>query len=158
MRGIVLANDTHPQLFQSRADCVTNDDQLIAHNELMQLMGSTAMSSDESDSDEPGPQRSFRRITPAWRSRELGDLLHSIDQTILMERRPRVGHRAIRGSEPRRRKHTTMVNEASVAPPKLPYNCYNATWLASLRPGEKKLLQAQLDKRHNFSTGAIGMS
>ena len=140
MREIVLANDIHPQLFQSRVDCITNDDQLVTHNELMQLMGSTAMSSDESDPDEPGLQRSFQRIIPAWRSQELGDLLHSIDQMILMEWRPHVGHQAIQGSEPRQWKHTIMVNKASVVLLKLPYNCYNATWLASLQPGEKKLL------------------
>ena len=148
---------TYSQLFQSRVDCVANDGQLVAHNDLVQFMGSGPMSSDESDPDESGPQKSFRRITPAWRSQELGDLLHSIDHTILLNRRPRVGHRAIRGQDPRQRKHTALINQASVALPKLPYNCYDATWLASLRPSESKLLDMKLDKRYDFSTGAIGV-
>lgn len=135
---------------------MVNDDEFVVHNELMQLMRSTAMSSDESDSDEVDSLRFFQTIAPAWRSQELGDFLHSIDEQILQNRRPRIGHRAVRGAEPRRRKHTLRVNEESVAPPSLPSNCYDSAWLASLRKGEQKLLQVRKDVKYNFSTGTTG--
>ncbi|KAI6095734.1 hypothetical protein EV401DRAFT_1167181 [Pisolithus croceorrhizus] len=140
------------RLYTSRADCVANDDRLVAHNDLMQLIGSQGVSSDESDTGLEG-QKVYRMISPAWRSEELADLMRSIDSTIISNRRPRVGHRAIRGQEPRQRIPSDLVNEDAVAPPGLPLNCYKESWLMSLLPSERNKLKAIMNKSYNFENG-----
>ncbi|KAI5987372.1 hypothetical protein EDD15DRAFT_2173637, partial [Pisolithus albus] len=125
------------------------------HNDLMQLIGSQGVSSDESDTGLEG-QKVYRMISPAWRSEELADLMRSIDSTIISNRRPRVGHRAIRGQEPRRRIPSDLVNEDAVAPLGLPLNCYKEGWLMSLLPSKRKKLKALTNKSYNFENGKIG--
>ncbi|KAI6131848.1 hypothetical protein EV401DRAFT_1883845 [Pisolithus croceorrhizus] len=142
------------RLYTSRVDCVMNDDELVIHNGLMQLVGSQGVSSDESDTGLEG-HKVYRKISPAWCSEELANFMHSIDSLIISNRHPRVGHRSIRGQEPRRRIPSNLINEDAVAPPRLPLNCYKDSWLACLLPSERKKLNAQADKRYNFESGKI---
>ncbi|KAI6010624.1 hypothetical protein BKA83DRAFT_4132466 [Pisolithus microcarpus] len=115
------------------------------------LVGSQGVSSDESDTGLEG-HKVYRKISPAWRSPELADFMHSIDSLIISNRHPRVGHRSIRGQEPRWRIPSNLVNEDAVAPPKLPLNCYKDSWLACLWPSERKKLNAQANKWYNFES------
>ncbi|KAI6165339.1 hypothetical protein EDD17DRAFT_1472674, partial [Pisolithus thermaeus] len=124
-------------------------------NGLMQLVGSQGVSSDESDTGLEG-HKVYWKISPAWRSEELANFMHSIDSLIISNRRPRVGHRSIRGQEPRWCIPSNLINEDAVAPPRLPLNCYKDSWLACLLPSERKKLNAWADKRYNFESGKIG--
>lgn len=98
----------------------------------MTLVTSQGVSSDESDSEEDSTPKAFRRISPAWRSEDLRDFMWSLDSDIQASRRPKVGHRSVRGAEPRRRKFSPLTNHEAPAPPGLPRNCYDDDWLKTL--------------------------
>ncbi|KAI6041037.1 hypothetical protein EDC04DRAFT_2988060, partial [Pisolithus marmoratus] len=87
---------------------------------------------------------------PAWCSKELADLMHSINYLIISNHHPRVGHRSICSQEPRQCIPSNFVNEDVVALPGLPLNCYKDSWLACLLPNERKKLNARADKQYNF--------
>ncbi|KIO09207.1 hypothetical protein M404DRAFT_132594, partial [Pisolithus tinctorius Marx 270] len=149
-------HSTHKtRLYMSRADCVTNNDELIIHNDLIQLIGSQGVSSDKSDTDSDG-HKVYLIIPPAWRSKELANLMCTIDSMIISNCQPRVGHRSIHGQEPRYQVPSSLINEDVVAPPGLPLNCYKGSWLTSLLPNERKKLNAQADKWYNFESGKTG--
>ncbi|KAI6017915.1 hypothetical protein EDC04DRAFT_2546570, partial [Pisolithus marmoratus] len=108
-------------------------------NDLMQLIGSQGVSSDESDMGLEG-QTVYQMISPAWHSEELANLMCSIDSMIISNHCPRVRHRSIHGQEPRQHIPSDFVNEDVVAPPGLPLNCYKECWLMSLLPSERRKL------------------
>ncbi|KAI6145145.1 hypothetical protein BKA82DRAFT_20809 [Pisolithus tinctorius] len=143
---------TCPKLYTSRADCVTNDDELIVHNDLIQLIGSQGVSSDELDTDSNG-HKVYLIIPPAWRSEELANLMCTIDSMIISNHWPRVGHRSVRGQEPRHQVPSNLINEDAVAPLGLPLNCYKGSWLTSLLPNKRQKLNAWADKWYNFESG-----
>ncbi|KAI6119529.1 hypothetical protein EDD16DRAFT_1442852, partial [Pisolithus croceorrhizus] len=118
-------------------------------NDLMQLIGSQGVSSDELDTGLEG-QKVYQMISPAWCSKELADLMHSIDSTIISNHCPRVGHRAICSQEPRWHIPSDLVNEDMVAPLGLPLNCYKESWLMSLLPSKRNKLKVVMNKSYNF--------
>ncbi|EGO25780.1 hypothetical protein SERLADRAFT_437514 [Serpula lacrymans var. lacrymans S7.9] len=153
------------RLFNARLKVVLQESYMAHHIDLMKNMGSQAVSSDESEPEGPDDQddphaeeasvhshKSFVRITPAWRSDDLSRFMHNLDTVIQRRREPRIGHRAIRGQQPRHRKHSDMVNLKSVAPPGLPCNCYKPEWLASLDNEEIKKLEMK-EQHHVFRVG-----
>ncbi|KAI6047235.1 hypothetical protein EDC04DRAFT_2887044 [Pisolithus marmoratus] len=50
--------------------------------------------------------------------------------------------------------HSEKFNDAAAAPPGLPMNCYDATWLSSLHPHSKKQLRVQ--EEYDFAPGCAG--
>ncbi|KAI6157719.1 hypothetical protein BKA82DRAFT_4009982 [Pisolithus tinctorius] len=60
---------------------------------------SQGVSSDKSDMDS-NRHRVYLIIPPAWHSKELANLMHTIDSTIVSNYQPRVGHRSVHGQEP----------------------------------------------------------
>ncbi|KAI5993844.1 hypothetical protein EDC04DRAFT_2982589, partial [Pisolithus marmoratus] len=137
------------RLYTSQADCIMNNDRLVIHNDLMWLIGSQGVSSDELDMGLEG-QKVYQMISPAWCSKELANLMCSIDSMIISNCHPRVGHRSICSQEPRQHIPSDFVNEDVVAPLGLPLNCYKESWLMSLLPSERRKLKAQVNKLYNF--------
>lgn len=129
------------QLYNARLDIVSRDPNLQRHSDLMVLLGSQAVSSDESDSE--AETKSFRRISPTWRSMDLQGFLWSLDTVIRENRRPKVGHRSVRGAQPRQRNYSALKNIDAVAPPGLPENCYDEDWASQLN----NLQTRELDMR-----------
>ncbi|VDB94357.1 unnamed protein product [Peniophora sp. CBMAI 1063] len=124
------------------------------HIEFMASAGSQAVSSDES-SDElvEGAlgqlQDKTTRISPVWRSIAFQEWQQSLDALVEHTSRPRSGTRQKPGAGSRHRQTSTRVNLCAVAPRGLPRNCYEATWLAALDPGEKESLRV-LDEDYDL--------
>lgn len=112
------------------------------HVDWMKRMTSAGVSSDESDAEEEGEV--FWRVQPWWRSTELELFLWQVDDLIAETKASQIGiRRKARGRKPRIRRFSDKVDSTAVAPPYLPLNCYDQEWLASLRPMQRKLLNAQ---------------
>ncbi|KAH7919175.1 hypothetical protein BV22DRAFT_986662, partial [Leucogyrophana mollusca] len=91
----------------------------------------------------------YRIISPAWRSDEFTIFLHRLDHIYRQDWRcPLGGKRATAGNPPRTRIQSTRSNPG-LAPKHLPRNCYNPTWLLSLRPWQTKRLGV-VEEDYNF--------
>ena len=92
---------------------------------------------------------------PAWRSNQLAALLWQVDDVANANAEVTIGKRKKAGNQLRLRPHTRKVNNEAAAPPGLPRNCYDAPWLASLCPRQRKELRVQ-EKDYDFgcSTGS----
>lgn len=117
----------------------------------MEAVGTQATSSDEEGVDDSG-HKLFRRVSPAWRSKDLRDFMWLLDDVGAASRAPKIGHRSIKGAEPRRRLKTDGKNFDSTAPPGLPFNCYDNDWREALNPYQQRMLKAQ-KKAYNFGIG-----
>jgi hypothetical protein len=124
--------------------------ELQCHQLLVSCMGQVGVSSDESDED--GPVRRYVRITPAWRSEQLSQLQDCIDSAKSASQKPRPGHRRTLGNRPRSRINANRRNNDAIAPPGLPRNCYDPTWVQSLRPVDLAELDI-VDCDYDFENG-----
>jgi hypothetical protein len=130
---------------------VREREDLRQHRALLEQMDVNGVSSDVSDPNcEEG--REFTRVSPVWRSDQLAGFLWRLDEVVKHNRIPKIGHRRIRGQQPRIRHHsTTQINHEALAPPGLPRNCYSEAWLATLRPHELNDLRAK--DNYDFNLG-----
>ncbi|KAI0057497.1 hypothetical protein BV25DRAFT_1920089 [Artomyces pyxidatus] len=130
----------------NRYDAMCKDPKLRKHSEAYKKAGTACVSSDETDTDpeytEPG-HKSYRRRSPLWRSIEATNLNWQAEAAVNASRTPKVGTRARPGSDPRVRRHTSLVNPQAPAPPGLERNWYNPVWTETLRPREIRLLKVQ---------------
>lgn len=97
----------------------------------MDQLGVQCASSDESDTGTK-PSK-YHRVKPIWRSLELENFLLGLDEIRRVQKETDSNRRS-RGSETRIRLQSVYVNTDSPAPNGLPKNCYDTTWLQSLRP------------------------
>jgi hypothetical protein len=114
---------------------------LRTHLELIEAMGTRAISSDESDFSQ-NPEV-FWRVSPPWRSTDLELFLYRLDEISILKRSTNIGTRRRPGGRPgRQRCFSDKVNNA-MAPPGLPRNCYSSSWVESLRPIQRGMLDQQ---------------
>ncbi|KAI6158839.1 hypothetical protein EDD17DRAFT_1487614 [Pisolithus thermaeus] len=123
---------------------------LQRHLPLINDLGTQAMSSDESE-DEVRRTISYPRVYPAWRSEQLAAILWQADDVAAANATVSIGKHKKAGTQLRLRPHSGKVNTAAAAPPRLPRNCYNASWLANLLPHQVKALRVQ-DKDYDFGS------
>ncbi|KAI6110797.1 hypothetical protein EDD16DRAFT_1486061 [Pisolithus croceorrhizus] len=121
------------QLLKMRLDAMADHPTLQRHLPLINDLGTQAMSSDESE-DEVRRTISYPRVYPAWRSEQLAAILWQADDVAAANATVSIGKRKKAGTQLRLRPHSGKVNTAAAAPPGLPRNCYNASWLANLLP------------------------
>ncbi|KAI6015944.1 hypothetical protein EDC04DRAFT_2577898 [Pisolithus marmoratus] len=105
------------------------------HLPLIKDLGTQAMSSDESE-DKVRRTISYPHVYPAWCSDLLATLLWQVDDV---------------GTQLWLCPHSGKVNTKAPAPPGLPHNCYNASWLTNLLPHQVKALRVQ-NKDYDFSS------
>jgi hypothetical protein len=117
----------------------------------MKSLTSQGVSSDESATDDETSHKAFRRISPVWRSEALQGFMWALDTVIRANRIPKIGHRSIRGAEPRRRLFGSSKNLDAIAPPGLPRNCYHEDWLRTLTPSQLRMLELK-DVIYKFGT------
>lgn len=67
---------------------------------------------------------------------------------------PKVGHRSIKGAEPRERRVSTVDNPDSVAPPGLPRNFYNNDWVKGLTAKQLRMLDLK-EVDYDFERGGF---
>lgn len=77
----------------------------------------------------------FTTIRPAWRSKELGDYLHSLDDLYREDWAQPIGKRATAGNPPRTRidEDSEVKVRHGPVPVGLWRNCYDAGWLNEQR-------------------------
>lgn len=119
---------------------IQDEDELNCHEKLFQKFKAIHVSSDESDYGDPS-QPVFRRVRPVWRSADFQTFLWRLDDIALARKVAPVNWKQGRG--PRFRPRTKKVNRKSKPPPGLPRNCYDQTWLDSLRPFQQRILDPQ---------------
>ncbi|KAI6154199.1 hypothetical protein BKA82DRAFT_93286, partial [Pisolithus tinctorius] len=136
------------KLLKMRLDAMADHPTLRQHLPLINGLGTQAMSSDESE-DEVRRTISYPRVYPAWRSNEFASLLWQADDVVAANAMVTIGKRKRAGTQLRLRPHSGKVNTKAAAPPGLPRNCYNASWLASLLPRQVKALRVQ-EKDYDF--------
>ncbi|KAI6166723.1 hypothetical protein EDD17DRAFT_1184913 [Pisolithus thermaeus] len=143
-------NSRKIRLFKLRLDTIANDASLKRHLAFVKGLGSQGMSSDESE-DENTRTISYPRVYPAWRSGQLASLLWKADDVAATNVSVQIGKRKKSGTQLRIRPHTDKVNEEAAAPPGLPHNCYDATWLGKLSQRQRRELRVQ-DAEYDFTT------
>ncbi|KAI6149314.1 hypothetical protein BKA82DRAFT_160586 [Pisolithus tinctorius] len=102
------------------------------------------MSSDESE-DKVRRTISYPHVYPAWHSNEFASLLWQADVVVAANAMVTISKCKRAGTQLWLRPHSRKVNTKAAAPPGLPCNCYNASWLASSLPCQVKALQVQED-------------
>ncbi|KII83127.1 hypothetical protein PLICRDRAFT_119787, partial [Plicaturopsis crispa FD-325 SS-3] len=109
----------------------------------------SAMSGDETDEEGKGPAKTFRIVTPEWRSAVLTTFLRTVDDIGHENWRSPVHSRAVQGNPPRTRvevdKPTSFNLELCKPIRGLWRNCYDSAWLASLQPWELAHLEPRDD-------------
>ncbi|KAI6146391.1 hypothetical protein BKA82DRAFT_4393517 [Pisolithus tinctorius] len=138
------------RLLKMRLDGMADHPTLRQHLPLINGLGTQAMSSDESE-DEVRRTISYPRVYPAWRSNEFASLLWQADDVAAANATVTIGKRKRAGTQLRLCPHSGKVNTKAAAPPGLPRNCYNASWLASLLPRQVKALRVQ-EKDYDFGS------
>ena len=121
---------------------------LQQHLPLINDLGTQVISSDESE-DETRRTISYPRVYPAWRSNQLAAILWQADDAAIANAEVTIGKQKKAGTQLRLRPHSRKVNDQAAAPPGLFRNCYDASWLASLRLRQRKELRIQ-DKDYDF--------
>ncbi|TFK61739.1 hypothetical protein BDN72DRAFT_903827 [Pluteus cervinus] len=131
-------------LSNTRRATVQGNKSLQGHLPLMDLLGSQAASSDESDAPQGPKRKVYRRLVPVWRSNALGKFLGQLDlihdeeaaaKALLRGKQPQ-------GSSPHTRQYSGVENKESKAPEGLPLSCYDCGWYTSLTLHQKKFLRA----------------
>ncbi|KAH7906300.1 hypothetical protein BJ138DRAFT_1016454 [Hygrophoropsis aurantiaca] len=136
-------------------DVVTSNADFVRHAELLRRVGAGGVSSDESDAaaTKDNKVNTFRRISPAWRSDQLANLNWRVDECERLTRQPAIGKRKKPGNQKRLRLASQKVNNNAAAPPRLPRNCYKASWLAGLLESQRRKLEI-IDRDYNFAVGS----
>lgn len=104
---------------------------LNSFTEPLEALGGTGMSSDESDG--PHSQRSYFITRPKWRSTKLWGLMGILDAIYNLSRDANVGNDSCGHYVRGRNKSATplRISSNTPAPNGLPFNFYNADWLAT---------------------------
>ncbi|KAI5981192.1 hypothetical protein EDC04DRAFT_2594724 [Pisolithus marmoratus] len=135
---------------------MANHPRLRRHLPLINDLGTQAMSSDESE-DEVRRTISYPRVYPAWRSDPLASLLWEADDVAAANAMVSIGTCKKAGTQLWLCPHSGKVNTEAAAPPGLPRNCYNASWLANLLPRQVKALRVQ-EKDYDFGSSPSSSS
>ncbi|KIO07668.1 hypothetical protein M404DRAFT_391095 [Pisolithus tinctorius Marx 270] len=139
------------QLLKLHLDAMAEHTSLQKHLPLVKHLGTQGISSDESE-DEVRRMINYPHVYPRWRSQKLAMLMWEVDLVIVEFLSVAIGKHKRAGTQLQNCPHSDKFNDAAAAPPGLPVNCYDATWLSSLHPHSKKLLRVQ-EKEYNFDTG-----
>ena len=124
---------------------------LNQHKKLFAKLRPIHMSGDETDDPVKKHPPKFRIVDARWQSLTLKTFLRTLDAFYRTTWAKPVGNRATSGNPPRRRiERPDGRCEDGVAPIGLWCNCYDSTWLESLRPHVRESLQI-IDKDYNFS-------
>ncbi|KAI9443057.1 hypothetical protein H4582DRAFT_1808873 [Lactarius indigo] len=121
------------QLFQHRHEIVKLYDPLKKHLEVMDALGADRMSSDESSFDSNTGQTTYTVIKPSWWHPDIHHWLKVFDDlhhrnhinAFILNKRGMFTH-ICTGSQ--------KVRQAQYAPPGLPVNAYDPSWLQSKTP------------------------
>jgi len=127
------------KLHMARDLLVTTSEKYACHRQIFEYGGIASVSSDESELDSDGGVtiKGYEVIKPVWRSKAFEKLHHDIDDDIKKSRYPtKRNHHHVPGNKPRVRIPSERINMVAIAPPYLPRNCYDESWLTSLRPWE----------------------
>ncbi|KAI0350457.1 hypothetical protein OH77DRAFT_1068694 [Trametes cingulata] len=109
------------------------------------------MSGDETDGDEKSHPPVFRIVEARWQSLELKSFLRCLDRLYREHWAAPIGERATSGNPPRdRREHPDARVEDGVAPTGLCRNCYDRSWLESLKPHVRDSLH-MINSDYDFS-------
>ena len=114
------------------------------------------MSDDEPDGNSSDEENKSRRLTyfiveSAWQSQALIEFFRILDKWHIQDLREKVGDKATGGNPPRKRVPVVGGRVADTpAPQGLWRNCYNATWLANLKPHVRRRLQV-IDEDYDFT-------
>ncbi|KAI6006373.1 hypothetical protein EDC04DRAFT_2611477 [Pisolithus marmoratus] len=142
------------RLLKMRLDAMAEHPKLRKHLPLVNYLRTQGISSDESE-DETRRTISYPRVYPRWRSQQLSALMWEADLAILEFLSVTIGKCKKAGTQLQNRPHSEKFNDAAAAPPGLPVNCYDATWLSSLHPRSKKQLRVQ-EEEYDFAPGCTG--
>ncbi|KAI6016509.1 hypothetical protein EDC04DRAFT_2903234 [Pisolithus marmoratus] len=135
-------------------DAMAEHPKLRKHLPLVNYLGTQGISSDESK-DETRRTISYPRVYPCWCSQQLSALMWEVDLAILEFLSITIGKHKKASTQLRNRPHSEKFNNAAAAPPGLPVNCYDATWLSLLHPRSKKQLRVQ-EEEYDFTPGCAG--
>ncbi|KAI6106331.1 hypothetical protein EDD16DRAFT_1490952, partial [Pisolithus croceorrhizus] len=86
-----------------------------------------------------------------WHSSQLASLLWKADDVAATNVSIQIGKCKKSGTQLQICPHTDKVNEEAAAPPGLPHNCYDTTWLGKLSQQQRRELQVQ-DAEYDFTT------
>ncbi|KAL4081262.1 hypothetical protein J3A83DRAFT_4185108 [Scleroderma citrinum] len=96
---------------------------------------------------------SYPCVYPAWHSEQLATLLWQADDVAATNATVLIGKHKKAGTQLWLHPHSGKVNTEAAAPPGLPHNCYNASWLTKLHSCQVKALHVQ-DKDYDFSSNS----
>ena len=121
------------QIFLDRKDAVETDPELFHYAEAFLNLSPGDMSADETDDEDPGPQKAYVRIAPYWRSDYFAGICWRIDDKIDIRKKSAVvsRHRYSRGQPARVRRHRGITVDKK-APSHLPGNWYREIWMDGL--------------------------
>ncbi|KAI5980928.1 hypothetical protein EDC04DRAFT_2617797 [Pisolithus marmoratus] len=135
-------------------DAMAEHPKLWKHLPLVNYLRTQGISSDESE-DETRRTISYPHVYPHWHSQWLSALMWEADLAILEFLSVTIGKHKKAGMQLQNRPHSEKFNNAAAAPPGLPMNCYDATWLSSLHLHSKKQLRVQ-EEEYDFAPGCTG--
>ncbi|KAI6027218.1 hypothetical protein EDC04DRAFT_2899234 [Pisolithus marmoratus] len=142
------------QLLKMCLDAMAEHPKLWKHLPLVNYLGTQGISSDESK-DKTRRTISYPCAYPCWHSQQLSALMWEVDLAILEFLSITIGKHKKAGMQLWNCPHSEKFNDAAAAPPGLPMNCYDATWLSLLHPCSKKQLRVQ-EEEYDFSPGCAG--
>lgn len=143
VRLVLLSRSCHPhiqvQTLIDRRYIVRTEPKYAQFRQAFELLDSGDMSGDETDTETPGPTKSFVRAAPWWRSEKLKALCWDIDETDEQRKRSSVvdRHRYNVGPRPLQRRHLMDVYAFTKAPEGLPFDWYRVSWYDALSDEEK---------------------
>ncbi|TFK83037.1 hypothetical protein K466DRAFT_499232, partial [Polyporus arcularius HHB13444] len=130
--------------------CVIVEFGLNEHKILFVKLRPIHMSGDETDGPVKTHPPTFRIVEARWQSLELKTFLRALDALYRETWAKPVGQRATSGNPPRHRVEKAGRSEEGVAPVGLWRNCYDDTWLRSLRPHVRASLNI-IDSDYKFT-------
>ncbi|KAI6027253.1 hypothetical protein EDC04DRAFT_2899273 [Pisolithus marmoratus] len=142
------------QLLKMCLDAMAEHPKLWKHLPLVNYLGTQGISSDESK-DKTRRMISYPCVYPCWCSQQLSALMWEVDLAILEFLSITIGKHKKAGMQLWNCPLSEKFNDAAAAPPGLPMNCYDATWLSLLHPCSKKQLRVQ-EEEYDFAPGCAG--
>lgn len=124
--------------------------ELGRHHLVFERMGIEAISSDETDSEHEAvtltkshKTKPLKRVSPAWRSREVTLFQWHLDDLVWNARMASAGGKTAPGRPPAFRRHSQSKNLSTPAPSYLPHNCYDPHWLKGLSETRRRQLRME---------------
>ncbi|KAI5993393.1 hypothetical protein EDC04DRAFT_2910803 [Pisolithus marmoratus] len=136
-------------LLKMHLDAMAEHPKLQKHLPLVKYLRTQGISSDESK-DKTRRMISYPHVYPCWHSQQLSALMWEVDLAILEFLSIMTGKHKKAGMQLQNHPHSEKFNDAATAPPGLPMNCYDATWLSLLHPHSKKQLRVQ-EEEYDFA-------